>query len=164
MCISWNSIHLKPKFSFFPSYASTSQPQVVFLNLYETERTSDSVGKVLWPGHLNVCHTRTNPKYSRICFAMFKLLSMCAKAKDNNLKLHGKIPNFEQKKIKPPKEESTQTFWWFYLCCKFWMFKAQLFIFYNTLLPLLLCHFTPLFFLFSNFCYCYFVDILDASL
>lgn len=83
------------------------------------KNTSDSVGKILWPCHLNVCHTRTNPKYSRIAFAMFKLLSMWTEAKDSNLKLQDKIPNFEQKKNKPPKEESTQFFGGFIFALSF---------------------------------------------
>lgn len=95
---------------------------------------------------------------------MFRLLSMWTEAKDSNLKLRDKIPNFEQKKNKPPKEESTQIFWWFYLCSKFCMFKAQLFISYKTLLQLLLCHPTPHFILFSNSVTLLFVSILDASL
>lgn len=95
---------------FFTSYASTSQPSVAFLNLYETERTSDSAGKILWPCHLNVYHTRANPKYSRISLAMFKLLNMWAKAKDDNLKLQDKIPNFEQKKINHLKRKVHKVF------------------------------------------------------
>lgn len=95
---------------FFTSYASTSQPLVAFLNLYETERTSDSVGKILWPRHLNVYHTRANPKYSRISLAMFKLLNMWAKAKDDNLKLQDKIPNFEQKNINHLKRKVHKVF------------------------------------------------------
>lgn len=80
--------------------------------MYETERTSDSVGKILQPGHLNLYQTRTNPKCISISFAMLKILIILrAKAKDNNLKLENNIPNFEWDN--PPKmseKENTQIF------------------------------------------------------
>lgn len=76
--------------------------------MYETERTSYSAGKILWQGHLNVYQTRTNPKCHNISFDMLKILSMWAKAEDNNLKLEDNIPNFEKEKPhKMPEEENT---------------------------------------------------------
>lgn len=79
--------------------------------MYETERTSDSVGKILWSCHLNIYQTRTNPKCISISFTIFKILSMWGKAKDNNLKLEDNIPNFEQEKPhKMPEKENAQNF------------------------------------------------------
>lgn len=132
--------------------------------MYETERTSDSVGKILWPGHLNVYQTRTNPKCSSISSAMLKILSMWAKAKDNNLKLEDNIPNSEQEKPhKMPEKESRQCFDGFIFVVSFECSKPNCSS--STFLPLLLCHTSLiLFFLFSNSVTLLYVNILHVSL
>lgn len=126
--------------------------------MYETERTRDSVGKILWPGHLNVYQTRTNPKCSSISSAMLKILSIWAKAKDNNLKLEDNIPNSEQEKPhKMPEKESRQCFDGFISVVRFECSKPNCSS--STFLPLLLCHTSLILFFYFQILLLYFMSI-----
>lgn len=130
--------------------------------MYETERTSDRVGKILWPGHLVVYQKRTNPKCSSISFAMPTILSMRAKAKGNNLKLEDNIPNIEQEKPhKMPEKESTQNFNGFIFAVSFECSKLNFLS--SMLFPLLLCHTSLILFFYFQILLLY-VNIVHVSL
>lgn len=167
MCISWNSIHLKAKFFFCYITCKYKSTFSSFLKSVWNRKNKQQCWKNPMTVSLKWLSYKNKSKIQQKFFCHIYLRSMWPKANIiiSNFRIRFLTLN---RKIQPPEEGSTQSFWWFYLCCKFRMFKGQLCIFHETLLPLLLCHHIPhfiffiLFYFYFQILLLYFVNILGA--